>query len=193
MPLRIRRSIRILPGVKLNVGKTRGSVSIGRRGASVNISGKGVHGTAGLPGTGISYRARLDKPSSERHRAAGTTPAKNSAPPTGCSTLPLASYPPPDLARTPETPWGYDPISGKPFSDKQKVVAGVLQILLGSFGAGRFYTGHNGLAVAQIAVTWLTCGLGAIWPFVDGILILASKDITDAAGRPLRTTARSRG
>src|SRR5215813_10008993 len=58
----------------------------------------------------------------------------------------------------PHAPYGIDPITGMPFSDKSKMVAGLLQIFLGSFGVGRFYTGHMGLAIAQIAVTWLTCG-----------------------------------
>ena len=70
-------------------------------------------------------------------------------------------------------------------SDKSKLVAGLLQILLGAFGAGRFYTGHTGMAIAQIAVTWLTCGLGGLWPLIDGIMILV-KGGTDAQGRILR-------
>ncbi|HEX5596511.1 MAG TPA: TM2 domain-containing protein [Micromonosporaceae bacterium] len=70
-------------------------------------------------------------------------------------------------------------------SDKSKVVAGLLGILLGAFGAGRFYTGHTGMAIGQIAATWLTCGLGGIWPFIDGIIILV-KGGTDAQGRILR-------
>ncbi|HEX6873998.1 MAG TPA: TM2 domain-containing protein, partial [Micromonosporaceae bacterium] len=79
----------------------------------------------------------------------------------------------------------YDPVTGLPYSDKSKVVAGVLQLVLGAFGAGRFYTGHIGMAIAQIAVTWLTCGLGGIWPLIDGIIILVQGG-TDAQGRPLR-------
>ena len=70
-------------------------------------------------------------------------------------------------------------------SDKSKLVAGLLGILLGGFGAGRFYTGHTGLAIGQIAATWLTCGFGVIWPIVDGVLILV-KGGTDAQGRILR-------
>jgi len=70
-------------------------------------------------------------------------------------------------------------------SDKSKLVAGLLQTLLGWVGAGRFYTGHTGLAIGQIAATWLTCGLGGIWPFIDGIMILV-KGGTDAQGRILR-------
>jgi TM2 domain-containing membrane protein YozV len=85
----------------------------------------------------------------------------------------------------PHAPYGVDPMTGMPFSDKSKMVAGLLQIFLGSFGAGRFYTGHMGIAIAQIAVTWLTCGAGAIWPLVDGIMMLMGK-VPDAQGRPLR-------
>ncbi len=85
----------------------------------------------------------------------------------------------------PNAPYGIEPMTGMPYSDKQKMVAGLLQIFLGSFGAGRFYTGHMGLAIAQIAVTWLTCGAGALWPLIDGIMMLTGK-VTDAQGRPLR-------
>ncbi len=38
-------------------------------------------------------------------------------------------------------------------SDKSKVVAGILQILLGGFGAGRFYIGDTKTAVIQLVVT----------------------------------------
>ncbi len=79
-------------------------------------------------------------------------------------------------------PFGIDPMTGLPFSDKSKMVAGLLQIFLGTFGIGRFYTGHTGIAVAQLLFGWLTCG---VWPLVDGILMLMGK-VTDAEGRPLR-------
>lgn len=69
---------------------------------------------------------------------------------------------------------------------KSKLVAGLLEIFLGSFGAGRFYLGYTGIGVAQILVTWLTCGFGAIWPLIDGIMILAGNLKTDAKGVPLK-------
>jgi TM2 domain-containing membrane protein YozV len=74
---------------------------------------------------------------------------------------------------------------GRPLSDKSKVVAGVLGIALGGFGAGRFYTGHTGMAIAQLVVTLVTCGLGHFWGLIDGIMILANGG-TDAQGRVLR-------
>jgi TM2 domain-containing membrane protein YozV len=70
-------------------------------------------------------------------------------------------------------------------SDKSKMVAGLLQIFLGPFGVGRFYTGHVAIGIAQIAVTWVTCGVGWLWPFIDGIMMLAGK-VNDSDGRPLR-------
>lgn len=89
-------------------------------------------------------------------------------------------------AVNPQAPYGVDPRSGLPYSEKQKMVAGILQLLLGAFGAGRFYTGHTSTAIAQIAVTWLTCGVGGIWPMIDGIMLLTGNDQTDINGLPLR-------
>lgn len=85
----------------------------------------------------------------------------------------------------PMAPYGYDPM-GRPYSDKQKLVAGLLGIFLGAFGVGRFYTGHVGLGVAQLLVGVFTCFLASsIWGLIDGIIILANGG-TDAQGRPLR-------
>jgi TM2 domain-containing membrane protein YozV len=74
---------------------------------------------------------------------------------------------------------------GRPLSDKSKLTAGLLEIFLGSFGVGRFYLGYTGIGVAQIAATWLTCGIGGIWPLIDGIMMLTGK-VPDAEGRILR-------
>jgi len=127
----------------------------------------------------------------------GGPPGGYGAPPGGYGPPPGGYGPPPPAPgmggpmmggvgmMQPHAPFGVDPMTGMPFSDKSKMVAGLLQIFLGSFGAGRFYTGHMGLAIAQIAVTWLTCGAGAIWPLVDGIMMLMGK-VPDAQGRPLR-------
>lgn len=60
MALRFRRRVTLFPGVRLNIGKTGVSVSGGIRGASVTVGKHGVHGNVGAPGTGLSYRTRLD-------------------------------------------------------------------------------------------------------------------------------------
>jgi hypothetical protein len=62
MGFRFRRSIKILPGIRLNVSKSGVSTSIGTRGATVNISKRGTRATVGIPGTGISYSSRVDSP-----------------------------------------------------------------------------------------------------------------------------------
>lgn len=104
-------------------------------------------------------------------------------------------------ARRPQTPQAdqrpsppMEPVhedAGRPLSDKSKTVAGLLQIFVGAFGVGRFYTGHTRTALAQLVVTLLFLGIGllgiggVIWGLVDGIIILA-KGGTDAQGRVLR-------
>ncbi|MBV4417457.1 DUF4236 domain-containing protein [Clostridium tyrobutyricum] len=56
MGFRVRRSIKIAPGVKLNIGKKGiNSVSIGGHGFTKNIGKHGTRTTVGIPGTGISY------------------------------------------------------------------------------------------------------------------------------------------
>ncbi|BBV97900.1 DUF4236 domain-containing protein [Pseudomonas monteilii] len=54
MAIRFRKSIKIAPGIRLNVSKGGVSTSIGGRGATVNISKKGTRVTAGIPGSGLS-------------------------------------------------------------------------------------------------------------------------------------------
>ncbi|MDN5747459.1 MAG: DUF1707 domain-containing protein [Pseudonocardia sp.] len=83
----------------------------------------------------------------------------------------------------PDAPYGRDPRTGIPYSDRFKVLAGVLQLVL-PFGAGRFYTGHYGIAVAQLLLSLV--GIGVLWAFIDGIMILAGHPTTDPHGRPLR-------
>ena len=59
---RFRRSFRLLPGVRLNLGKRSTSVSLGVRGAHVTLGGpQGTRTTVGLPGTGLSY-TEVSKP-----------------------------------------------------------------------------------------------------------------------------------
>ena len=65
MGFRFRRSIRIMPGVRLNLGKRGVSTSIGVRGAQVTIGKTGVRQTVGIPGTGLSWTSlRRPSPSS---------------------------------------------------------------------------------------------------------------------------------
>ncbi|MCI0744773.1 MAG: NINE protein [Verrucomicrobia subdivision 3 bacterium] len=70
---------------------------------------------------------------------------------------------------------------------KSKLVAGLLGLLIPWSGVHRFYLGYVAIGVAQLLVSILTCGLGSIWGFIEGILILVGSGITtDADGRPLK-------
>ncbi len=67
MALRFRKSIKILPGVRVNIGLKGASLNVGPRGASVSISKQGVYTNASIPGTGISFREKVSNNSrSER-------------------------------------------------------------------------------------------------------------------------------
>ncbi len=118
-----------------------------------------------------------------------TSPYDPFQPPPPVSTTPYAQptygQPPYASGPNPAAPWGIHPVTRVPYSEKQKIVAGLLQILLGGFGAGRFYTGHTGIAILQIVVVWSTCWVGALWPLIDGVMMLAGS-VTDSDGRPLR-------
>ena len=60
MGFRYRKRITIMPGVKVNISKKGlSSVSIGKPGATLNVGKQGVHGTVGVPGTGMSYRTKI--------------------------------------------------------------------------------------------------------------------------------------
>ncbi|MFI0998879.1 NINE protein [Streptomyces galbus] len=91
------------------------------------------------------------------------------------------AVPPGSYTGDPNAPYGYDPY-GRPYSDKSKIVAGILQLFLGTFGVGRFYIGNVGLGLAQL----FTCGGFGIWALIDGIILLTSSNTTDAQGRVLR-------
>jgi TM2 domain-containing membrane protein YozV len=71
---------------------------------------------------------------------------------------------------------------------KSKLVAGLLGILLGGWGVHRFYLGYTGIGILQIVVTIVTCGIGAWWGIIEGIMILTGSIDKDAQGRPLKET-----
>ncbi len=69
---------------------------------------------------------------------------------------------------------------------KSRLLAGILGLLLGGIGVHNFYLGNTTRAVIQIVVSCVTCGVGSIWGFVEGILILCRQINTDANGIPLK-------
>jgi TM2 domain-containing membrane protein YozV len=93
--------------------------------------------------------------------------------------------PPPAPAPPPVPPPQYSP-TPRAVEYKSKLAAGLLGILLGGWGVHRFYLGFTSIGVAQIIVTICTCGIGALWGFIEGILILTGSINTDARGLPLK-------
>lgn len=69
---------------------------------------------------------------------------------------------------------------------KSKMAAGLLGIFLGGWGIHNFYLGFTTRAIIQIVVTVCTCGIGALWGFIEGILILTGNINADANGIPLK-------
>lgn len=73
MPIRIRKSWNLFPGVKVNMSKGGMSVSVGRKGFHLNFSKRGVRQTVGLPGSGISESSYVfknkEEENSKEHRS----------------------------------------------------------------------------------------------------------------------------
>lgn len=67
-----------------------------------------------------------------------------------------------------------------PASDKQKMVAGILGILLGYLGVHKFYLGYTKEGIIMLAVSLLTFGVGwsvmAVIGLIEGIMYLTKTD-----------------
>lgn len=105
MPWRFRQSLRLLPGVRLNIGKQSMSLSVGGPGATLNLSRRGVRGTVGLPGSGLSYThdfsgGRRGAAPLARSRAAEPVPAVPARPIASADLGQLTSAGRAELART---------------------------------------------------------------------------------------------
>jgi TM2 domain-containing membrane protein YozV len=57
---------------------------------------------------------------------------------------------------------------------KSKMVAGLLGIFLGSIGVHKFYLGDSKAGIIRIVVTVVTLGIGGIWGFIEGIMLLVN-------------------
>ncbi|MEZ0352890.1 NINE protein [Mycobacterium sp. pR1184] len=98
----------------------------------------------------------------------------------------------------PQAPFGRDPATGVPLSDKSGTTAGLLQLFFGVFGIGRFYIDSTQIAVAQLIlglvglVLSLFCFIAlavligsVVWAIVDAIMMFTGS-VKDNYGRRLR-------
>lgn len=79
-----------------------------------------------------------------------------------------------------EPPYIRDGFGEKQYGQKNKIVAGLLAILLGSLGIHKFYLGYTSTGIIMLLVTLLTLGIGAvvmaIISLVEGIMYLTKND-----------------
>ena len=64
----------------------------------------------------------------------------------------------------------------QPPVQSQRVLAGVLGILLGSFGVHRFVLGDMTGGLLRIVITIVTCGVGSVIGLIEGIIYLTKTD-----------------
>lgn len=58
MPFKMRKSLKVAPGVKVNISKSGMSTSVGGKGYTANVGKKGAKQTVSAPGTGMSYSTK---------------------------------------------------------------------------------------------------------------------------------------
>lgn len=83
---------------------------------------------------------------------------------------------------------GMEPPPG--YIQKSRIAAGILAIVLGTYGVHSFYLGNTSRGLMQLLISILgsvlTCGLStiamAIWGILDGIKLLDGRINTDANG-----------
>ncbi|WP_072688597.1 TM2 domain-containing protein [Rhodococcus marinonascens] len=160
-----------------------------------------------------NYGAQYGAPQQPGYQQPGYQQPGYQQPGYGQQGFPQGGYPQPGVAQQsgyavpgyspygdPAAPFGRDPITGEPYSDKSKGTAGLLQILLGFLGIcgiGRLYIGSTGIGLAQllgffVGVVLIFAAIGFLvfpaiwlWAFIDGIMML-SGSVRDGQGRPLR-------
>ncbi len=72
MGFRFRRSVKLMPGVRVNFGMRGASMSVGTRGGRLTFGSRGTTASVGLPGTGLSFQQRLSATPTR-----GTKPARS--------------------------------------------------------------------------------------------------------------------
>ena len=75
----------------------------------------------------------------------------------------------------PKEDWN-TPSSEMPNQENKKILAGVLALLLGGIGVHKFILGYTKEGIIQIVITLVTCGIGGIIPFIEGIIYLTKTD-----------------
>ncbi|MFH6961200.1 TM2 domain-containing protein [Flavobacterium plurextorum] len=63
-----------------------------------------------------------------------------------------------------------------PRQENKKVLAGIMGIIFGYLGIHKFILGYTKEGIIQIVITIVTCGVGSIIGFIEGIIYLTKSD-----------------
>src|SRR5262245_49393550 len=74
MSFRFRRTLGIVPGIRLNLSRSGPSVSLGVRGLRYTVGLRGTRTTVGVPGTGASWTGYRSYSSGRRSQQGNTQP-----------------------------------------------------------------------------------------------------------------------
>ncbi|MDP5198237.1 MULTISPECIES: TM2 domain-containing protein [Flavobacterium] len=64
----------------------------------------------------------------------------------------------------------------QPRQENKKVLAGIMGIIFGYLGVHKFILGYTQEGIIQIVITIVTCGVGSIIGFIEGIIYLTKSD-----------------
>lgn len=133
MGLRYRKSIKVAPGVKVNLNRKSASVSVGGKGFHKTFNSNGQTTTSvNLPVKGLSYTSRTS--------GSAATAGSHAA----------SSYEAEDVTAAPVA------------SDKSRSVACLLCVFLGFFGAHYFYVRRWGMGILYFCTAGVV-GIGWIY------------------------------
>jgi hypothetical protein len=117
MGWRFRRSLSVLPGVRLNFGLRSGSISFGPRGLHYTIGTQGSRITAGIPGTGLYWTQKLNPPWSPQQSRQLNQSYNYGTSTLGAQASPIPkqpSYPPSQFGQPTQQPTNWPNAGGVP-------------------------------------------------------------------------------
>lgn len=128
MGTKFRKSIKIAPGVKVNINKKSVGLTVGKKGMhhTVNSSGKRTT-TVGLPGTGLSY----SKTTSSRNTKSASSKNTKSAIPTHMDSS--KTHTPHQMKTIENTPDTKIPATSRRYSPNTYRICGIIFYVLSAF------------------------------------------------------------
>jgi TM2 domain-containing membrane protein YozV len=60
--------------------------------------------------------------------------------------------------------------------ENKRVIAGIFALLLGGLGIHKFILGYTQEGIIQLVIGIVTCGIGSIIGFIEGIIYLTKSD-----------------